>query len=61
MIGARTNPFGSSPWPMDFGNPGNTSVASVAASMAGQTLWSVPVSSEWRYEIAVGEDGCTPL
>jgi len=58
MIGARTNPFGSSPWPMDFGNPGNTSVASVAASMAGQTLWSVPISSEWGYEIVVGEDGC---
>jgi hypothetical protein len=58
MIGGRANPFGSSSWPIDFGNPGNTSVASVVASVTGQPLWSVPVSSEWGYEIVVGEDGC---
>jgi outer membrane protein assembly factor BamB len=42
---------------MVLGNAGNTCVASVAASLRGKTQWSIPLTSEWRYRIVVGEDG----
>jgi hypothetical protein len=56
----RKDAFGSSSWPILLGNAGNTGVASVAASLGGETAWSAPLGSEkeeWGYRIVVAEDG----
>jgi outer membrane protein assembly factor BamB len=52
-----SNPFGSASWPMVTGNAGNTGAASVAASLGGKTLWSVPLPSGSGCRMVVGEDG----
>jgi hypothetical protein len=57
MSAGMSEPFGISPWPVPCGNAGNTGVASVAVSVGGRTLWSVPLEVQWGYRMVVGEDG----